>query len=170
MDKLLLANRKGLYPVREAVYAMANVYNNRTLNISIQVNPDPLHAGLPYFKVYDSFSYAKAQRVARISMEVPAYIYHTNVDGKSDWVLNAKERKLLDKILASKSTEHPGLTVWQDVIVSYNREKFNLDFATVILCTRESKSAFVKDYSDIPNIDLIIPIDTPRIKYANGIK
>ena len=170
MDNLLLANRQGLYAVRESVYAMANVYNNRTLDLSIQVNPDPLRVGLPYFKFYDSASYAKTSRVARISLEKPVYIYHSNADGKLDWILNAKERKLLDKILSSNSTEHAGFTVWQDVIASYNREKFGLDFSTVVLCTTESKAAFVKDYSDIPNINLIIPIDTPRVKYANGIR
>lgn len=97
---------------------MANVYVDRDDNMTFQVNCSEDH-NVDYFKVYNHQSYKKASKVARISLFEAKYIYHKNDDGKEDWELNAKERKLLVKKL---QMEVRGLTVWQRLIITYNLE------------------------------------------------
>ena len=170
---VLAKNREGTYHVHEPVYAMANVYTSNEKGVTIQVNPDPLHIGLPYFKYYNSSRYFKATKIARISMDIPAYIYHTNSVGLKDWRLNSKERKELDSILSSRSTKYLGYTVWQAIIIDYNLEKFGIDFDTVKECTIKNQSNFIEEHlekGDIDNPELVIPLDTEQISYKNEIK
>ena len=41
---------------------------NRELDVSIRINPDPLHYGLPFFKYYDSAAWFLVGRVARLAL------------------------------------------------------------------------------------------------------
>ena len=47
----ILKNRLGALPLDEPRFARATVYSNRELDVSIRINPDPLHYGLPFFQV-----------------------------------------------------------------------------------------------------------------------
>lgn len=170
---LLAKNREGSCRVYEPAYAMANVYTSNEKGVTIQVNPDPLHLGLPYFKYYNSSRYFKATKMARISMDTPAYVYHTNSGGLQDWRLNSRERKELDSILSSCSNKYRGYTVWQAIIIDYNLEKFGIDFDTVKECTIKNQSKFIEEHlekGDIDNPELVIPLDTEQISYGNEIK
>ena len=80
-----------------------------------------------YFKYYNSFSYRKADKVARISLIKPEYLEHTNYDGKDNWVLNSKERKELIDFMNKPSKVHKGLTNWQTTLVQYNFDNFYID-------------------------------------------
>lgn len=51
----------------------------------------------PYFKVYDSNSYKKATKIARIYFDEAKYV--KDHIGKPEWILNSQERKLLVQIL-----------------------------------------------------------------------
>ena len=44
----ILKNRLGALPLDEPRFARATVYSNRELDVSIRINPDPLHYGLPF--------------------------------------------------------------------------------------------------------------------------
>lgn len=77
-----------------------------------------------YFKYLDSFSYRKANSIARISLREPKYIIHKNIDGKSNWKLNNKEKKELIKLMNEPSESYEGLTNWQTTLVQYNFDNF----------------------------------------------
>lgn len=166
---LLAKNRKGDFLVQECLYAVANVFSDRNEEVGIQVNPDPLHIGLPYFKYYNSSSYSNATKVARISIEGPYYVIHRNQDGKENWVLNTRERKLLHQILNERSSKYSGYTVWQAIILDYNNEKFeNLSLDEIKNCTVKNKKTWIKQYEGVNRfIDTIVPIDSPMPNYLN---
>ncbi len=108
--------------LNEPVYAMATVYMKRNDNeLLIQINPDPLHRGNQYFKVYNANSVFAAESMTRISFERPEYIKHTTY-GKKDWILNAKEKAHLIQVLNSPSSMIPGCTNWQAAILLHNYE------------------------------------------------
>ena len=79
------------------------ILNERTIfaspAITISVNPDKTKEisfiNDPYFKVYNGNSFNSANKIARISLKDPHYIYHKNNKGKEQWTLNSDERKLL---------------------------------------------------------------------------
>ena len=77
-----------------------------------------------YFKYYNSFSYHKANAVARISLKEPKYLEHKNLDGKQDWKLTNKEKKELVKLMQSQSKVHKGYTNWQVTLIQYNFDNF----------------------------------------------
>lgn len=80
-----------------------------------------------YFKYYNSFSYHKADGVARISLVEPKYLSHKNTDGKDDWKLNSKEKKELVRIMQSPSNVRKGFTHWQVTLIQYNFDNFYID-------------------------------------------
>lgn len=169
--KVLLAkNRLGMFAVSEPVYAMANVFSSRELGMTIQVNPDPVHIGLAYFKLYDHYSYLKATKIARISMEYPRYIFHKGQDGKDNWFLTNKEKRTLIKALENNSkfrvVGYGSITVWQAIILFYNSEKLGVEHALTMECTQQNKDAFVKKYAnEYDHLDTILPIDLPMPNY-----
>lgn len=77
-----------------------------------------------YFKYFDSFSYRKADAVARISLKEPKYLDHKNFDGKNNWKLNNKEKKELIELMNEPSKVHEGLSNWQTTLVQYNFDNF----------------------------------------------
>ena len=81
--------------IKDAIYLgeMATVHKDSKYNIMVFVNPDKNRNGEKYFKFYNSNSYTTADKVIRISFDEPKYIYHKNMDGKLDWILNSKEKK-----------------------------------------------------------------------------
>ncbi len=98
---------------------MANVYTDKILNISVQVNRNEGRNG-SYFKLYNHEEYKKASKVARINFKSPEYVYHVNRDGKKDWALNFRERAELLEVL--NMVVFRGETVWTMLILSFNLE------------------------------------------------
>ena len=81
-----------------------------------------------YFKYYDSFSYRKANHIARISLKSPQYLKHKNKDGKKNWILTNKEKKELIQLMQEDSTNHKGFTNWQATLIQYNFDNFYISF------------------------------------------
>ncbi|MCF0217101.1 MAG: hypothetical protein HUK21_11595 [Fibrobacteraceae bacterium] len=106
---------------------MATVCRSREMHILVQVNADEHHIGDAYFKVYDSESYPKAQRVARVMYKKPFYVNHTTYN-KMPWHLSTKERSDLVRLLNSPSCHidrrNPKreYTNWEWAIIQYNTE------------------------------------------------
>lgn len=61
------------------LYAMATVARDVQRKMLIEVNPDVMHKGNAYLKLYNAANKEKASKVARISMYEPIYIEHANV-------------------------------------------------------------------------------------------
>lgn len=104
------------------LYAMATVARDVQRKMLIEVNPDVMHKGNAYLKLYNAASKQKASKVARISMYEPIYIEHANVGrmaGKKDWILNSKEKR---EFIAFLNSVQNGYTVWQKTILDYNKE------------------------------------------------
>lgn len=77
-----------------------------------------------YFKYFNSFSYHKADGVARISLVKPEYIHHRNTDGKKVWKLTSSDKKQLVKLMNEPSKSRPGYTNWQATLIQYNFDNY----------------------------------------------
>lgn len=75
-----------------------------------------------YFKYLDSFSYIKADKVARISLQSPEYIEHA--DSKKSWKLTSKEKKELVMLMNKESRVYKGYSNWQATLIRYNFDNF----------------------------------------------
>lgn len=159
-------NRIGLYQPKE-ILGMSNVYSDRRLGISIQINTSEDRIGLPYFKLYNSFQYTKAIKVARIQFKKPEYVIHKNSDGKENWILNAKDKHKLIEALDIKPMYSGGMAVWQLLITRYNSEKFDLSPEDTFNCRINNYKQFIKDYTALGYINLIdvLPYDLPIPDY-----
>lgn len=132
-------------------------------NNFIAVNPDPSRGWYKkeYFKAYNNDNARKADKVIRIKFRTPEYVYHKNKDGKKDWSLNSKEKKLLIRLLKSKSRV-PNLTNWQYAIIQFNTEAFlneNPEIFKTLTIAEQSKM----DKNDPRKYYL--PIDLPMPDY-----
>lgn len=108
-----------IYPMKEMSMAWVDQKSNRCCwveNITGHSND--------YFKYLDSFSFYKADYIARISLREPKYLEHINSDGKKEWKLNNSEKKELVELMNSPSGTHPNLTKWQDTLIQYNMDNF----------------------------------------------
>lgn len=89
-----------------------------TKNFAITVDGDGLtNRGFehdPYFKVYNSTSVTKANKVCRIRIFSATYVKpHASENRDSNWKLNSAERKELDNTLSNNN-------VWRDLITHTN--------------------------------------------------
>lgn len=165
--EILALNHAGLYEPIE-IQAMSTVFSDRNLGISIQINADENRRGLPYFKYYNSFQYSKATKIARISFKSADYVIHKNSDGKQNWFLNSKEKRLLMTALQLKPVYFShGFTVWQKLIIQYNAEKFQLMEDDTLNCTRTNYRQFIRNYTALGYSNLIdvLPFDLPMPNY-----
>ena len=137
---------------RPLLVEMANVKSDKRRNTSVQVN---LREGLnvDYFKFYNHQDFERADKVCRISMRSPKYIEHANVDGKKNWVLSSRERKMLMECMAERSSSN-GWTLWEQLIIAFNKEKpgLQLDEDETVMNTMDNLV-----YPDHLPIDLPMP-------------
>lgn len=105
-----------------------------------------------YFKYFNSFSYHKADGVARISLKEPKYLEHKNKDGKKTWTLNKKEKKELVELMQSPSNVRKGFTQWQVTLIQYNFDNFYIDPEDTI-----SGNFDKHEYPDAFSIDYPMP-------------
>lgn len=150
----------------ELIEAMAQTYIDLQNNRSMYVNPDLNRVGNEYFKFCNDASWSKATKLCRISFRAPKYIVHTNSRKVSDWTLNAKEKKYLVRVLNSKSDDTT-LTVWQALIVDYNKERYSLPASVTKQLTKQKQQELSKGViTDL--VDRMIhalPIDLPMPNY-----
>lgn len=136
----------------EPMYEMSMAWTERLDKRCCWVE-NPTGYANKYFKYLDGITYNKAERVARISMLRPEYLNHKDPDGKVNWVLNSKDKKLLVVLMNKKSRTFPNLTNWQLTLITYNQDNFGL-------YPDETINGFNKE--EYPNA---FDIDTPMPNY-----
>lgn len=129
------------------------VGSDERLKLSVHVNPDECRRGDEYFKVYNSHSYKKAEKVARIKFKEPLYIDHDNEDGKENWCLKSRDRKKLIRFLSSKNDDNPSMTNWQVAITLFNQSLGK----RLIRVKKKSKSNKSPEYPEKLSTDLKMP-------------
>lgn len=105
-----------------------------------------------YFKYYNSFSYRKADGVARISLTEPKYLEYENKDDKKTWKLNSSEKKELVELMNKPSKSRAGFTNWQVTLIQYNFDNFFIDPEDTINGTFDKE-----EYPDAFDIDYPMP-------------
>lgn len=163
--EILALNHAGLYEPVE-ILAMANVYSDKKNKITIQINPDRNRRGLPYFKVYNHYSYKIASKMARISIHEPKYIHHRNSGGKQFWKLNSKDRQVLMNCLTLKPIGKI-FTVWQLLIIAFNDEKLGVVEGDTISINKSNYFSYketlkLEGYEDLTDL---LPFDLPMPNY-----
>ena len=129
----------------------ANVYGNKEHNMSLQIHRN--EGGKEgYFKLYNHRDIQQANKVARIHFKSPTYEKHINWEDKKEWTLNVRERVRLMGMLRSKPDGE--YTVWQMLILAYNREG-NLNDADTL-----------QNFSHDPVHPNHLPIDLPIPDYS----
>ena len=111
----------------------------------IGVNPDigrNLY-NMEYFKVFNSPSFVRATKEARIKFSNPKYVQHK--DSKKLWVLNAEEKQYLVEKLNQKSKYEENCTVWQYGIMQFNLEAYNIPHEETRKITKELLNSLSKD-------------------------
>lgn len=71
---------------------------------------------MAYFKVYNAPNISQSSKMNRISLIVPKYIKH-EFEGKEEWILNSKERKILNKIIYEQ--DQYGNTLYDQLFSEY---------------------------------------------------
>ena len=95
-------------------------------NMCILIEPDDRRnygGGIAYFKIYDAKNKNSAKRMNRISLTVPKYIKH-NFEGKEEWILDQKERKLLNEILYKIKDD--GVLIYDKLFYEYKKYGINI--------------------------------------------
>lgn len=132
------------------MYEMSMAWNSKQENRCVWVeNPNGFEN--KYFKYLNGITYGKADKCARISMQEPKYVQHRDYDGKSNWILNSKERKELVTLMNKPNKKYQGCTNWQATLITYNEDNFGLDFDETINGFDE------KEYPEAFNINTPMP-------------
>lgn len=106
--------------------SMAFHYRNRRIDVCAWVE-NPMVVDNRYFKYYNSATINSATKVARIRIDKPQYVGGIYKERNlQKWVLTKKEVKELYNLLQTPSDDYDGLTKWQDILVTYNRDNFLL--------------------------------------------
>lgn len=104
----------------------AFAYKDRSIEVCVWVE-GPMGVDNQYFKYYDSMYYNNAKKVARIRIDKSEYVGGKHREhGIKPWILSNKDKKELVDILKGPSKEHEGLTRWQDIIITYNKDNFDI--------------------------------------------
>ena len=103
----------------------ATVLSDRDVNVMLEVNPDPDHMELSYFKLYNSCRKCTATKVAKISFFRLEYVCPARSERfgpKEAWVLNDAQKRTLIRLLKGSSRFLVGFTVWEALIIVFNWE------------------------------------------------
>ena len=140
----------------EPMYEMSTVAINKDKpNLLVMVNVDPNRIGNPYFKVFNSSSYQKATKVARLHFFDEGVELHR---GKYEiWDLTKKDIKIIKEFLQRNHKGSLKYTNWQMACwlwnLEYNYFQFDIDDID-----RYMNGDFDKQFKDHPSY---IPSDTP---------
>ena len=158
ISELIKRLQEALQPLNEQSSAYSDERNHR--NIWVE-NPgtrfitlrkqseNEVRSGDKYFKYGDNESYTKETKCCGISMLKPNFLYHTNKHGVLDWALTESDKRELIKILNSSCDEHPEITVWQNILYTYNNDRFGMRYSIFIEDKWDDKDypyAFRKDF------------------------
>ena len=103
---------------------MSKAFHSDEENVNVWVeNPNTYNN--EYFKYYNHANIRSASKVARIKLRSPEYI-KSHRDNKELWILNSSERKTLIELLNLPYARDPRITNWQQIIVTYNDDFFNI--------------------------------------------
>lgn len=146
-------------PLQEMSRAFA--YKNRSIEVCVWVE-GPMGADNRYFKYYNSLYYNTASKVARIRIDRPEYVGGNHKEhGIKQWKLSSGDKQELEEILKGPSDNHKGLTRWQDILITYNEDNFNISADKTI-------NGILDDSQRNPKINKNIkpfPIDYPMPSY-----
>lgn len=151
--------------LRDSTYVecMAKVGHSDSDNFSVAVNPDTNRSGECYLKYYNHKRYRSADKVVRVSLTEPKYVFHRNYDGKATWDLSTKDKEKLVNFLNSKSSF--SVTNWQLALYYWNNESDFLGsdtgsydnpveaFVNGYYDTKDNLSnpSYVPSYTEMPN-------------------
>ena len=144
--------------IKENLNEMATVYRDKGKKQLCQVNPDKGRQCLEYFKLYDSDSFDKATKIARISFREPKYVIHKDENGLQPWIFNNREKKLLIEYLNLKENFYNReLTYFQIAIVKHNFESGlgNSEFDCLNKTIELKNNKYLKLDLQIPNYLLL---------------
>lgn len=143
--------------------SMAFFYKDKRIDVCAWVET-PMTVDNRYFKYYNCSTIPSATHVARIRLDKPEYVGGLHREnGKKKWILTKREKEELIEILKGQSTDQPGYTRWQEVLMTYNRDNFNLSFS-------DSKSNDFSKAQKDPKMSKYLkpfPIDYPMPDYLN---
>lgn len=129
---------------------MSKAFHDNEKNRVVWVENPSTHNN-EYFKYYDHARPSSASKVARIKLRSPEYVKE-HADYLEEWTLNASEKKTLLNLLQSTYTRDKRITNWQQIIVTYNDDFFNIDPEDTI-----SGNIDFDKYPDALPIDLPMP-------------
>lgn len=154
MKKSIKQINEELEQFLQPMYEMSMAWNSKQKNKCVWVE-NPSGYENKYFKYLNGQTYGKADKCARISMITPTYVEHKDYGGKSNWVLNSKEKKELVQLMNEPNKKYNGCTNWQATLITYNEDNFGIDFDETINGTF--------DKTEFPNA---FDINTPMPDYS----
>lgn len=107
------------------VLTEASVYKKNGINIAPYCSPNRSYGKDAYFKVFNNTDERKATKIARIKLFETDYAdkHEKGNEGKELWVLNSKERKLLNDALHSPTNtgiyKDGSKTVYETLVDEY---------------------------------------------------
>ncbi len=101
---------------------MASVAHDWDNGILIAVDPERNTLNIPYFKVYNSSSYEKASRVARLHFKNSGMEYHIRDKKRSipTWSLNTSDKQKIIDLLRKPYRKNKKYTNWQALCFEWN--------------------------------------------------
>ena len=149
--------------ILEPMYEMSKAFSikNRRIDVCAWVE-NPMGANNQYFKYYDCSTIPSATKVARIRLDRPEYVGGNHRERNlQKWILTTKEKQELVDILMGPSDEFDGLNRWQDIIITYNKDNFNLTTRDILA------GDFSRAQRDPKMSDKIqpLPLDYPMPNY-----
>lgn len=137
-------------------------YKDKGIDVCVWVE-GPMRTDNQYFKYYDNMFYDNATKVARIRIDRNKYVGGQHREkNKKKWILSDKEKNELVQILQQPSERYPKYTRWQEVLMTYNYDNFNITPENTML-------GKIDDSQRNPNMPKYIkpfPIDYPMPDYT----
>ena len=140
---------KEYYQKLNQMFEMSKAFHSNQENRLVWVE-NPNSYNNEYFKYFNSARLSSATKVARIKLRSAEYVQHS--DYLESWVLNSKEKDQLIDLLNAPYSRDSRITNWQQIIVTYNDDFFNIDPEETIFDSYD-KDAFPQALS----IDMEMP-------------
>ena len=143
------------------LWGMSTIARDEIMYVGVNPDSGRNFFGMEYFKLFNSSSYTKSTKEARIKFRTPEYIRHR--DNKEIWVLNAKEKSHLMNLLIQPSKYEDDCTVWQYGIMQFNLEAYDVSHKE----TRQMTQEYLNTLSDDDVRKKYLPFDLETPDYSN---